>query len=206
MQSLMVQVKSVNTITYTLSHGSCCSAFLLTAPQALMPGATETLALNVLNPPKDGHATIQLLAPSGQVLSETSVKSAGGFPQTVSLDVPKELPVGSSLAAIGKFGRYSFDKRLSVKVADGNAGFIIIIQTDKPVYRAGEVGVTQLEMELSKEPPLGQWKIFCRLLGRETRKPFQVDEYALPKFGVEVVPPPYIFPEETNTTWKICAQ
>ncbi|EEC06240.1 alpha-macroglobulin, putative, partial [Ixodes scapularis] len=87
----------------------------------------------------DGHATIQLLAPSGQVLSETSIKSAGGFPQTVSLNVPKELPVGSSLAAIGKFGRYSFDKRLSVKVADGSAGLIIIIQTDKPVYRAGEV-------------------------------------------------------------------
>ncbi|CAN8011383.1 unnamed protein product, partial [Ixodes pacificus] len=224
-------------------------AFLLTAPHALMPGATETLALNVLNPPKDGHATIQLLAPSGQVLSETSVKSAGGFPQTVSLNVPKELPVGSSLAAIGKFGRYSFDKRLSVKVADGSAGFIIIIQTDKPVYRAGEVvrlrilsidhrklplakdaignvwventnhfrvaqwhnvsfsgGMIQLEMELSKEPPLGQWKIFCRVLGQETRKPFQVDEYVLPKFGVEVVPPPYVFPEETNTTWKICAQ
>ncbi|XP_042144819.1 alpha-2-macroglobulin [Ixodes scapularis] len=224
-------------------------AFLLTAPHALIPGATETLALNVLNPPKDGHATIQLLAPSGQVLSETSIKSAGGFPQTVSLNVPKELPVGSSLAAIGKFGRYSFDKRLSVKVADGSAGLIIIIQTDKPVYRAGEVvrlrilsidhrklplakdaigdvwvenanhfrvaqwhnvsfsrGVLQLEMELSKEPPLGQWKIFCRLLGRETRKPFQVDEYVLPKFGVEVVPPPYVFPEETNTTWKICAQ
>ncbi|CAN7937756.1 unnamed protein product, partial [Ixodes hexagonus] len=224
-------------------------AFLLTAPQALVPGTTETLTLNVINPPKDGHVMIQLLAPSGQVLSETSVKSAGGFPQTASLDVPKELPVGSVLSAVGKFGRYSFDKRLSVRVADGTAGFVTIIQTDRPIYRAGEVvrfrllgidyrrlplakdavgevwvknanrfrvaqwhnvsfsrGMVQLQMELSKEPPLGQWEIFCRLFGQETRKPFQVDEYVLPKFGVEVVPPPYVFPEDTNTTWKICAQ
>lgn len=38
-------------------------------------------------------------------------------------------------------------------------------------------GMVQLEMELSNEPQLGEWKVCCRLKGEETRSAFRVDQY-----------------------------
>lgn len=56
------------------------------------------------------------------------------------MEVPQLLPLGSKMAVLGKFGRYSFEKTLPVKVETGPGRFVIIVQTDKPVYKAEELG------------------------------------------------------------------
>ncbi|XP_075746733.1 alpha-2-macroglobulin-like [Rhipicephalus microplus] len=67
-------------------------------------------------------------------------------------------------------------------------------------------GIVQLEKQLSHEPQLGEWSVCCQIFDHTTCQAFQVGSYALPKFSVDITAPPYIFPEESNSTWKICAR
>lgn len=222
-------------------------AFLLTAPLSLMPGTNETFVLNVINPPDSGNATLRLLTARGHILSNVSVKTAGGSPDTMVLTIPGSLPLDTKVEISGKFGNYRFQETVPAVTEESDKRYLAIIQTDKPLYRPGDLvrfrilgvdfrrlplaehvgqvwienplhfkiaqwhnvsfntGIVQLEMELSREPQIGEWTICCQIADHLTRQTFDVDEYVLPKFSVQLTVPPYIFPEESNTTWKICA-
>lgn len=222
-------------------------ALLLTAPWSLMPGTNETLVLHVFNPPRDGHATVSLKAAPNVTLSDVSIKTSGGSPELMVLSVPESLPVNATLEISGNFGNYTFEKTVSVLTKESDKRLLLIIQTDKPVYRPGQLvqfrilaidfrrlpfaehvgevwienpmrfkitqwrnvsfstGILQMELELSHEPQLGQWTICSQILDHLTCQEFQVDDYVLPRFALHLTVPSYIFPEESSTTWKICA-
>lgn len=223
-------------------------AFLLTTPWSLMPGENQTLAFNVFNAPSSGHITVSLVATSVGVLSNVSLQTDGDSPEILTLPVPKHLPVSTVLQVSGKFGSYAFEKTVPAMIKETDKRLVAIIQTDKPIYKAGELvrfrvlgidfrklplaehvgqvwienpmhfkiaqwhnvsfsaGILQLEVELSHEPQLGEWSICCQISDHLTCRPFLVGNYALPKFSVHLTAPPYIFPEESNSTWKICAR
>ncbi|XP_077514664.1 pregnancy zone protein-like isoform X1 [Amblyomma americanum] len=244
---LMHLVISLCTFGLGTVEGVNRPSFLLTAPWSLMPGTNETLVLHVVNPPRDGHATVSLKAAPNVVLSDVSIKTAGGLPDVMVLSVPESLPLNATLEISGKFGSYAFEKTVPAVTKESDKRLLLIIQTDKPVYRPGQLvqfrilavdfrrlpfaehvgevwienpmrfkitqwrnvsfstGIVQLELELSHEPQLGQWTICCQILDRLTCQAFQVDDYVLPRFAVRLTAPPYIFPEESSTTWKICA-
>ncbi|XP_078694938.1 alpha-2-macroglobulin-like isoform X5 [Branchiostoma floridae x Branchiostoma belcheri] len=53
-------------------------------------------------------------------------------------------------------------------------------------------GLASLEQQLSKEPVLGKWSINAQIADTTYKTTFEVDEYVLPKFEVEISPPPWI--------------
>ncbi|XP_065351742.1 pregnancy zone protein-like isoform X2 [Cloeon dipterum] len=70
-------------------------------------------------------------------------------------------------------------------------------------------GFAQLEMQLTKEPEKGTWKIKVQALNTSdaVTKKFQIKEYVLPKFEVTLVPPSYILSKANKSyTWKVCAK
>lgn len=114
-------------------------AFLLTTPSSLMPGENQTLAFNIFNTPSSGHVTISLVATPGGILSNVSLQTDGGSPEVIMLPVPKNLPLSTLLQVSGKFGSYTFEKAVPAVVKETDKKFVTIIQTDKPIYRAGEL-------------------------------------------------------------------
>uniref|UniRef100_A0A131YVW4 Tick thioester protein n=1 Tax=Rhipicephalus appendiculatus TaxID=34631 RepID=A0A131YVW4_RHIAP len=222
-------------------------AFLLTTP-SLMPGENQTLAFQVFNAPRSGHVTLSLVATPGGVLSNVSLQTDGESPEVITLPVPKDLPLSTVLQVSGKFGSYAFEKTVPAVVKETDKKLVTVIQTDKPIYKAGELvrfrvlgidfrklpvakhvgqiwienpmhfkiaqwhnvsfsaGIIQLETQLSHEPQLGEWSVCCQISDHLACQAFQVGNYALPKFSVRITAPPYIFPEESNSTWKICAR
>lgn len=47
------------------------------------------------------------------------------------------------------------------------------------------------QLQLSEQPPLGDWKIVVDVNGQSYEKPFTVAEYVLPTFNVDILLPPY---------------
>ncbi|XP_072051680.1 LOW QUALITY PROTEIN: pregnancy zone protein-like [Amphiura filiformis] len=67
------------------------------------------------------------------------------------------------------------------------------------------VGLADLEMPLSPEPPLGIWTIFAAVGSKKVRQTFEVGEYVLPKFEVKIVPQPsYVYKRAQEINVKIC--
>ncbi len=52
-------------------------------------------------------------------------------------------------------------------------------------------GVVSEELQLSEQPPLGDWSITVDVQGQRYSKTFTVAEYVLPTFAVDVRLPPY---------------
>ena len=71
-------------------------------------------------------------------------------------------------------------------------------------------GLVQKEMGLGSEPELGFWKISLETstAGGKLKETvtFQVSEYVLPKFEVEIRPPPAVLRNAEEVEWVICAK
>nr|XP_006821995.1 PREDICTED: ovostatin-like [Saccoglossus kowalevskii] len=67
-------------------------------------------------------------------------------------------------------------------------------------------GLVELEMPLSEEPILGTWKIKCDMEETIIIQHFDVDEYVLPKFEVDIRPPPFVVINDETIDIKICGR
>ncbi|XP_076355649.1 pregnancy zone protein-like [Tachypleus tridentatus] len=70
-------------------------------------------------------------------------------------------------------------------------------------------GVREFSLPLSKEPVLGNWKIFAMFPGvttTTTHQQFEVSEYVLPKFEVQVSSPSFVLRGDEEIPLTICAK
>ncbi|XP_072038714.1 uncharacterized protein [Amphiura filiformis] len=69
-----------------------------------------------------------------------------------------------------------------------------------------EDGLIDLQMPMTPEPVLGEWKIVATQNGRKTEQTFKVDEYVLPKFEVVVTTPSFVLIDEEEFDVEICGR
>ncbi|XP_022095185.1 alpha-2-macroglobulin-like isoform X2 [Acanthaster planci] len=67
-------------------------------------------------------------------------------------------------------------------------------------------GLIDLEIPMSSDPPLGEWKIVNIRGGERIERMFKVDEYVLPKFEITADLPPYILTDAEEFEVRICAR
>ncbi|CAG5115610.1 unnamed protein product, partial [Candidula unifasciata] len=73
-------------------------------------------------------------------------------------------------------------------------------------------GISSLEFQLAAEAKLGKWKIEILVDEADeqhrqyTFGDFEVMEYVLPRFEVEIIPPPYILANQESAEAKVCAK
>ncbi|XP_033095985.1 ovostatin homolog 2-like [Anneissia japonica] len=67
-------------------------------------------------------------------------------------------------------------------------------------------GLVELEFQLTSEPQLGTWTIFTLINGLKTTQEFDVDEYVLPKFEVNIKSPSYILINATEFKIQVCGR
>ncbi|XP_071089780.1 alpha-2-macroglobulin-like protein 1 isoform X1 [Haliotis cracherodii] len=67
-------------------------------------------------------------------------------------------------------------------------------------------GVTSFKYPMPAEPTLGEWTIDVTLDGETTSQPFQVQEYVLPRFDVQITPPPFLLSNASTIDGKVCAE
>jgi len=67
-------------------------------------------------------------------------------------------------------------------------------------------GTLQLTYPLGKEPKLGHWKILFKVGDKEESTTFEVTEYVLPKFELNIEPPTAVLMNsKKELVWKICS-
>ncbi len=67
-------------------------------------------------------------------------------------------------------------------------------------------GLADLELPMTSDPSLGEWKIKAVHQGKDIEQKFTVDEYVLPKFEIDIQAPSYILINETKIDTRICAK
>ncbi|CAG0898545.1 unnamed protein product [Darwinula stevensoni] len=82
---------------------------------------------------------------------------------------------------------------------------IRIAQWTEPSSTAGFI---QLQFQLAQEPPLGNWRIKVDAKGRkrEEEKQFEVSEYVLPKYSVDIQAPKVFLGDASTLDLNICAR
>ncbi|GAB6025190.1 C3 and PZP-like, alpha-2-macroglobulin domain containing 8 [Chamberlinius hualienensis] len=74
------------------------------------------------------------------------------------------------------------------------------------IFPPSENGITDLSFPLSDEPQLGIWTINVEASSNKTiKQTFNVKEYVLPKFSVQIIPPQVVLATVNNVSWKVCA-
>ncbi|GAB6025187.1 C3 and PZP-like, alpha-2-macroglobulin domain containing 8 [Chamberlinius hualienensis] len=74
------------------------------------------------------------------------------------------------------------------------------------IFPPSENGITDLSFPLSDEPQLGIWTINVEdSSNKKINQTFIVEEYVLPKFSVQIIPPPLILASTNEISWKVCA-
>ncbi|CAB3996503.1 C3 and PZP-like alpha-2-macroglobulin domain-containing 8 isoform X1, partial [Paramuricea clavata] len=69
-----------------------------------------------------------------------------------------------------------------------------------------EDGVANLDLQLSKEPVLGNWLIKAKIESKTVTKQIEIDKYVLPKFQLDVKPPSYLALDQREIFVSICAR
>jgi len=66
-------------------------------------------------------------------------------------------------------------------------------------------GLGSLEMPLSSEPPLGTWTVTVVIRDQQKSLSFDVKEYVLPKYSIQIIADPEVYLGATRVEWKVCA-
>ncbi|GAB6025183.1 C3 and PZP-like, alpha-2-macroglobulin domain containing 8 [Chamberlinius hualienensis] len=95
----------------------------------------------------------------------------------------------------------SYNKIKSVSVENPSQ-----VRLSQWIFPPSENGITDLSFPLSDEPQLGIWTINVKDSSNKTiKQTFKVEEYVLPKFSVQIIPPPVVLATTNEISWKVCA-
>jgi CD109 antigen len=164
----------------------------------VVPGSPRTATIDPISPSllvDGGQYSVYV---SGENLSGTklfeSQQSLQYNPKSLSIFVQTDKAVYKPGAVVNfrvivvKPDLKPYTDKINVKVHDPRQNVI-----SQHLNQSLTKGVFGGKVQLSDDPPLGDWKIEVRTLdGFKFEKTFSVDKYVLPKFEVKVEPPPTV--------------
>ncbi|XP_072039264.1 ovostatin-like [Amphiura filiformis] len=227
--------------------------FLAMAPKIMCADTIETVFITLTNMTRPVEMMVVILDGPDDILVQTPIRFIGTPCACMELRIPRiygsrRVVVLQLLARRLDLQCDDFEVTVEKRIRIDACVAETFIETDKPVYIAGETvkfrvltlktdlrpdttpvqrmqiedpnkvpiiewkdvvgteGLIEKEMPLSKEPPLGQWIITIMHHGQSYELPFQVEKYELPRFGIVIEKPPYIYVDRTRMKLKICAR
>ncbi|MCP9264379.1 Antigen-like protein [Dirofilaria immitis] len=173
--------------------------YLVIAPKVVRPSLPYAVSVNILKSPETDHIVrVEIRTTQNDTVGARVVNTVKtGIPQTITIDeLSPEILLPGSYYKVYVRGETLSSKVLFEDEEDvrfDEKSLSVFIQTDKAIYKPGSVGVYSDELELSVDPPLGDWQISIQTKsGIKFEKDFTVDKYVLPKFEVNMKTPSFI--------------
>ncbi|XP_053387777.1 CD109 antigen-like [Mercenaria mercenaria] len=229
--SLIVSLATVSVTTGT---------YVISFPNSLIPGIPLQIRVLVqnCNGPVSVWAGLKYVQ-NDSLVAENTTSVQSGISTTLSINVPGNLlPSEYKVDTLGS-GGLVFENSSNIRFED--RGLIVLIQTDKTRYSAGQTvkyravlllpnllnfqgqatvtiqdgnnnrievngpnsvtsGVISGQLELSRYPVFGSWKLVIDAMGKTTSKTFEVNDYVLPRFTVQITLPTEIHSTQTTFT------
>ncbi|XP_053387779.1 CD109 antigen-like isoform X1 [Mercenaria mercenaria] len=234
--SLVVSLATVSVATGT---------YVISFPNSLIPGIPLQMRVLVqnCNGPVSVWAGVKYVQ-NDSLVAENTTSVQSGISTILSINVPGNLlPSEYKVDTLGS-GGLVFENSSNIRFED--RGLIVLIQTDKTQYSAGQTvkyravlllpnllnfqgqatvtiqdgnnnrievngpnsvtnGVISGQLELSRYPVFGRWKLVIDAMGKTTSKTFEVNDYVLPKFTVQITLPAEIHSTQTTFTVDVKA-
>ncbi|XP_076058869.1 CD109 antigen-like [Oratosquilla oratoria] len=207
--------------------------YAVVAPRVLRPNRDFHAAVSIFGSDTPVRVTVEVGGPQdagGTILNRQVVEVQSDNTQVVKFQIG-DLGPGMYNLTVNGYGGMSFLN--STRLEYIHKSYSVLIQTDRAIYRPGNVvqfrvvvvdpqlrpsvtgaidihisdgkghivkqwkrvftnkGVYSDSLQLSEEPVHGDWNVTVQVLGQTTTKQFQVAEYVLPKFEVNVELPPF---------------
>ncbi|EGW04914.1 Murinoglobulin-1 [Cricetulus griseus] len=167
--------------------------YMVLVPSLLHTGTPEKgcLLLSHLNETVSVSAFMESVQGNESLFSDLVVSK--DLFQCVSFTVAQSLSNEVMFLTVQVKGpTHEFRKRSTVLIKNNES--LIFVQTDKPIYKAGQT-----------EPALGFYKVVMRTeTGRTVEHPFSVEEFVLPKFEVKVEVPEIITILDKEINVSVC--
>ncbi|XP_035207333.1 ovostatin-like isoform X2 [Stegodyphus dumicola] len=241
---------------YAAESSETGNGYIFTCPKSIKTGTTNEMQLRRYGALDAGNLNLKLIYPDSYnsnftvfVEKDYEIKEGEEY-STLELFVPlSETPIYDARVVLnGTLGDSYTIVGSDTVYFDTAKDNIIIIQTDKPIYKEGQTvkfrvlkvdrnlkpsgkdeaniwvedpkgtrlfqwkkvplgsGIKQLEFPLADEPVEGNWKIKASINDEVETAIFEVKEYVLPKYEVDISFPSFVLANAELIPLKICAK
>ena len=222
--------------------------YVITTPQVARSGLPFTFSASLTENAGTTNLSAEMVNRDGHlVVSSGPVQLLQGESKSITINIPTDTIAGSHDLRLSGSGDVSFTE--TTKITIKHRSSIILVQTDKGVYKPGDKvnyrtvvltptlkpkmlpmtveiddpnlnkisvvniepedlsqGVYTGELQLSKFPPEGEWKIIVSAGNTKQEKAFKVEEYILPKYEVKVDVADYFIPSDGTLLVSVSAK
>ncbi|OWF38066.1 CD109 antigen-like [Mizuhopecten yessoensis] len=219
--------------------------YFILAPKTIQPGQPISVFVRIVNATGPVDIDLAVLDSMNGSIADVSDTVYAGIPEVLELKIPEDLPSGTYTLRSEGTGALEFID--SVRLTYSPKATSIFIQTDKAVYRPGELvriravgiysslkvvrapmNVTILdsrnnrlkqwisfidpvssifkgEFQLNDFTSTGDWTISVEQLIEQQEKIFEVREFVLPRYEVNLILPSFAVAADDKFTGKVSA-
>ncbi|XP_069129340.1 CD109 antigen-like [Argopecten irradians] len=242
----MTHTSSLFVLAVLLASTFAEDSYFLLAPKTIRPGQPLSVFVRILNATGPVQVDVRVLDSENEEIAEVSESINTGIPKVLELQIPADLPSGSYILqaeAAGGGVVFSENKDLQYSAKASS----IFIQTDKAVYRPGELvrikvigiysslqvvhepidviifdsqnnrikqwlgyidptsRVFKGELQLNEVTNTGDWRVSVQQLNTKEDKIFEVREFVLPRYEVNLQLPSFGVKSDDHFTGKVSA-
>nr|CAD7414472.1 unnamed protein product [Timema poppensis] len=196
-----------------------CTSYFVVAPKTVRPGTLYGVVIHLV---QGQHTALRVRVD----ISRQGVEVVSAAKTVVSHQVDTIFMKSISLTSVelqvplsSVSGRYSLKVEGYLPDRSGERVFVnetevifsttflsIVVQTSRPIYNSGQLGVVSHKFKLPKLAKPGFWKIQVKAGEQVQEQPIRVEAYFPPQFEVQVLLPMYIVDSEEEIKATVAAK